>query len=302
MNFKAFQDFCEEFKIEYKTDEPMRNHTSFKIGGNADLFISVTNEQQLSGIIKITKSLNIPYFILGKGSNILVSDKGVEGVVISLLKMDEISVEGDNIVAFAGASLAAVCLTAAKNSLSGLEFAYGIPASVGGALFMNAGAYGGEISQAVSKAYYVDGNGEIGEISVEDMLLGYRTSIFKKGDMIITRVVFSLKSGDYRDINSSMNDYLNRRREKQPLEFPSAGSTFKRPQGYFAGQLIEQNGLKGYRVGGAAVSEKHAGFIINYDNATCDDVKKLIGYVSDTVYKNDKVRLEPEVIFVGRNK
>ena len=244
MDYKALCDFLNTKKIEYKLNEPMKNHTSFKIGGNADVFVSVRSEVELSLLIKTVKLQNIPYFILGKGSNILVSDSGIDGVVISLLNMESIEVNGETITAYAGASLARVCTEALNNSLSGLEFAYGIPGSVGGALFMNAGAYGGEMSQIVSKAFYITDDGENDEIDLKDMCLGYRTSIFKNSNMIISKVVFSLQKGDKIKINDSMNDFLKRRKDKQPLEYPSAGSTFKRPEGYFAGALIEQNGLR----------------------------------------------------------
>lgn len=300
MDFKAFEEFCNLEKIEYKSNEPMCCHTSFKIGGPADFFVSIADSSQLKKTVLKLKELGISYFILGKGSNLLVSDEGIEGAVISLLSMNKVEVLDDVIVADAGASLVSVCVAAANNCLTGLEFAYGIPASVGGALFMNAGAYGGEMVDVVLKAEYVDGNGNIGEISVDEMQLGYRTSIFKKSDKIITRVYYKLKKGEESEIRAAMEDFMGRRKSKQPLEFPSAGSTFKRPVGYFAGALIEQNNLKGFSIGGARVSEKHAGFVINYDNATCEDVKKLIAHIKDTVYKADNVELQPEVIFVGR--
>lgn len=300
MDFKAFEEFCALEKIEYKVNEPMCCHTSFKIGGPADFFSAVNSVSQLKKVILKLKELRIPYFILGKGSNLLVSDKGIEGVVISLLSMNNVEILDDVIVADAGASLASVCVASANNSLTGLEFAYGIPASVGGALFMNAGAYGGEMADVVLKAEFLDENGNLGEISAEEMNLGYRTSIFKKSDKIITRVYFKLNKGEETEIRAAMDDFMGRRKSKQPLEFPSAGSTFKRPVGYFAGALIEQNNLKGFSIGGAMVSEKHAGFVINYNNATCEDVKKLISHIKDTVYKADNVELLPEVILVGR--
>lgn len=300
MNYKAFEEFCNCEKIEYKLEEPMCCHTSFKIGGPADFFINVTSVELLQKALLKLAELKIPYFILGKGSNLLVSDKGVDGVVISLADLNEVTVDDNVISVGAGASLASVCITAAENSLSGLEFAYGIPASVGGALYMNAGAYGGEMAGVVIKADFVDKNGAIGEISAEEMKLGYRTSAFKHSDKIITRVYFKLEKGNKTEIRAAMDDFLGRRRTKQPLEYPSAGSTFKRPEGYFAGALIEKNNLKGVSIGGAMVSEKHAGFVINFGGATCEDVKKLIAHIKDTVYKADNVELEPEVIFVGR--
>lgn len=300
MDYKAFTDFCEQSKIEYRLNEPMKLHTSFKIGGPADVFVTVKNAEEFSLVIKKIKEMSLPYFTLGKGSNLLVSDKGIEAVVINTLAMNTVTVNGEEITAECGATVASVCVAAYENSLTGIEFAFGIPGAVGGSLYMNAGAYGGEMSQVVISAEYIDVNGEIKQISVKEMLLGYRTSIFKSEDMIITSVCFKLKKGDKKAIKNAMDDYLLRRKTKQPLEFPSAGSTFKRPEGHFAGALIEQNNLKGVSIGGAKVSEKHAGFVINYDNATCSDVLSLMEHIKDTVYKADGVELSPEVIFVGR--
>lgn len=299
MNYKVFEEFCEKNSIEYKKQESLKNHTSFKIGGPADIFVLPQNEEELCGIIKFVNGEHIPFFVIGKGSNLLVSDKGFEGVVISLSKFDNITVLEDTITAGAGASLCAVCVKAQQFSLEGIEFAYGIPGAVGGSLYMNAGAYGGEMSQVVKSARYVDENGEINDIKVEDMVLGYRTSIFKGKGLIITSVTFGLKSGEADEIQSRMDDFMGRRKAKQPLEYPSAGSTFKRPEGHFAGALIEKNQLKGTRVGGAMVSEKHAGFIINYDNASFKDVKELMALVTAKVFEKDGVTLEPEVILLG---
>lgn len=300
MENKTFENFCSLKKIEYKTDEPMCNHTSFKIGGPADFFVAVRNDDELCLVLKALKEYSVPYFILGKGSNLLVSDKGIEGAVISLSYMDGISVAGEEITAMAGASLASVCMVALDNSLMGLEFAYGIPGSVGGALYMNAGAYDSEMSQAVVSCEYATDDGQKRSINREDMQLGYRESIFRNQDMIITSVKFKLQKGRSEDIRARMEDYMERRKQKQPLEFPSAGSTFKRPEGHFAGALIEKNNLKGVSVGGAKVSEKHAGFLINYNGATSEDVKNLIKLVKETVLKADGIDLEPEVIFVGK--
>lgn len=290
----------DNLKIEYRQNEPMSEHTSFKLGGPADIFVTVDSKEKLSQAVKVLKDGNMPYLVVGKGSNLLVSDKGIEGAVLSLSKMDDITVDGEYITASAGASLAAVCVFAMNNSLSGLEFAFGIPASVGGAMYMNAGAYGGELSQRVVSAEYMDGDGNLKSISVEDMKLGYRTSIFKNSDMVIVSVTFKMEKDNKEDIKARMDDFMSRRRSKQPLEYPSAGSTFKRPVGYFAGALIEKNGLKGFRIGDAAVSEKHAGFVINLGSATCEDVKAVMSGVVQKVYENDGVKLEPEVIFVGR--
>ncbi len=300
MDLKAFTEFLEKEKIEYVCQEPMSLHTSFKIGGNADAFVFVKDFDELKKTVFYLKNSKIPYMVIGKGSNLLVSDKGIEGAVISLSKLDKISVSDDEITVGAGATLATLCKTALDNSLSGLEFAFGIPGAVGGAVYMNAGAYGGEMGDCIVSCDYLDNDGEIKTIKAEDMDLGYRTSIFKTNDKIILSAKFKLKKGDKSEIRSAMEDFLSRRKEKQPLEYPSAGSTFKRPEGYFAGALIEKNNLKGVSVGGAQVSCKHAGFVINTGNASAQDVLNLIEKIKDTVLENDKVELCPEVIFVGR--
>ena len=295
-----FLSFCKEQCIDIKQNEIMKNHTSFKIGGECDYFVIPKNSQQLKAVINKANELNLPVFVLGKGSNLLVSDSGIEGVVISMLGLNEIDVNGDEITAGAGVSVAALCVAALNNGLSGLEFAYGIPGSVGGGLYMNAGAYGGEFSDTVIKAEYLSYNGEIVTVDAKDMALGYRTSIFKQNGGIILSATFKLKQGESQKIKAAMDDFMDRRKTKQPLEYPSAGSTFKRPTGYFAGALIEENNLKGVSLGGAMVSEKHAGFVINYDNATANDVKGLMAKIQKTVKENNGVELEPEIIFVGR--
>ena len=300
MQFDLFIEAIEKEKIKYSENEPMRNHTSFKIGGNADVLIRVKNTEELKNTLILSKKYGVPSFVIGRGSNLLVSDGGIEGAVISLCDMDGIEADGERIICGAGASLSSVCRAACENSLTGLEFAFGIPGSVGGALYMNAGAYGGEMSYVVESAEYIDFDGNTGKIANAEMRLGYRTSVFMTCEKIITKVIFNLKKGDKKAILERMNELIKRRKQKQPLEFPSAGSTFKRPEGYFAGALIEKNGLKGAKIGGAMVSEKHAGFIINYDNASCNDVKSLIKQVQDKVYENDGVMLSPEVIFKGR--
>ncbi|MBE6786967.1 MAG: UDP-N-acetylmuramate dehydrogenase [Ruminococcaceae bacterium] len=295
-----FCKFCKDNNIPFKKNEIMKNHTSFKIGGKADFYVECCCDECLKAVVLECKKLELPYFIIGKGSNILVSDNGVEGVVISLCGFSELLLKDDVITVGAGVSLANLCNFALENSLSGLEFAYGIPGSVGGALYMNAGAYGGEMSQAVISAKSMDKDGNIREIAVGDMQLGYRKSIFKTNGEIILSVSFKLKKDNKNDIKARMDDFMSRRKDKQPLEFPSAGSTFKRPEGYFAGALIEKNNLKGVSVGGAMVSEKHAGFVINYNNATASDVKELMEKIKKIVKTNDGVDLEPEVIFIGK--
>ena len=300
MNLDKLIGKLSDAKIEYVKDEPMSRHTTFKIGGNADVLVKVKSSDELRQVLSLAKEFEIPYLVLGKGSNLLVSDKGIDGVVISLDGLDEIKISGNTVVCGAGASLRSVCLAVQKASLSGLEFAYGIPGTVGGALYMNAGAYGGEMSQVTVSATAVDKDGTEIVFSLTDMQLGYRTSVFKNSGLIITNVTFSLNDGNANEIKAAMDDFFGRRRDKQPLEYPSAGSTFKRPEGYFAGALIEQNNLKGVSVGGAQVSEKHAGFVINKGGATCDDVLSLIKKVQNVVKSADGVTLEPEVIFVGR--
>ncbi len=299
MNSENFESFLKLQKIEYKKNEPMCKHTSFKIGGPATFFIEVKNADELCLVFGALKECEMPHFIIGKGSNLLVSDKGIKGAVISLLNMDKVTVKGEEIVAESGASLASVCVAAWENSLTGLEFAYGIPGCIGGALYMNAGAYGGEMSYVVDSCEYVCENGQKGTIKLEDMKLGYRKSVFRGSGMVITSVKLKLKKGEKTEIRAAMDDFMDRRKQKQPLEFPSAGSTFKRPEGHFAGALIEKNNLKGVSVGGAMVSKKHAGFLINYNGATCEDVKGLMELVKNTVFQADGVVLEPEVIFVG---
>ena len=301
MNAEALADFLENENIEYRQNEPMRAHTTFKIGGEADIFIIPASPAALIYAVKKCNELEIPYFILGNGSNLLVSDGGIEGAVISLSGINGISSDGEKITCGAGAMLSSVCLKALSLSLTGLEFAYGIPGTAGGALYMNAGAYGGQMADVIESAECLTATGEIKNLKKEDMRLGYRSSVFKKGGLIIISLTLALKKGDKVEIKAEMDDLLNRRKQKQPLEYPSAGSTFKRPEGYFAGALIEKNGLKGLTVGGAQVSEKHAGFVINRGGATAADVKALIGKIQKKVFENDGVMLEPEVIFKGRN-
>ena len=300
MSIETLKGLLKENNIEFLENVSMKNHTTFKIGGSADLMVNVKNINEFKSAVKFAKAVSAPYFILGRGSNLLVSDNGIEGAVINTCAMEKIIVNGNEIICDAGVNLSKLCITAANNGLSGLEFAYGIPGTVGGALYMNAGAYDGEMSFVVLSAECLNEKGEVVTLLKSDMNLGYRTSIFKENKYPILNVKFKLFAGDTKEINAKMNTFIARRKEKQPLEYPSAGSTFKRPEGHFAGALIEENNLKGKTVGGAMVSEKHAGFIINYNNATADDVRNLINTVKQTVYENGGITLEPEVIFVGR--
>lgn len=299
MEKKAFFEAITEQNIEIKNNLPLRELTTFKIGGNAEYFISAKTADEVAFTVKAVKEYGLPLFVLGKGSNLLVSDKGIKGVVLNTCGLDDIRFEDETVICGAGLYLQKLCILVLEKELSGLEFAFGIPGSVGGALYMNAGAYGGEIADCVEWAKCIDKNGNIITLNRDEMSLSYRTSIFKNLGYIITEVAFRLKKGKREEIMAKMNDFMSRRKDKQPLEFPSAGSTFKRPEGHFAGALIEKNGLKGKRVGGAMVSEKHAGFVINYDNATSQDVKGLIKEIQNIVSEKDGVDLETEVIFVG---
>lgn len=284
-----------------KMDEPLKNLTSFKIGGPADALARVSTVDELIKIIRYAKDANIPYFLLGNGSNVLVSDKGYRGIIIQLSKDDvEVSVSGDTITADAGVTLSKLSQTAMNASLSGLEFASGIPGTLGGALFMNAGAYGGEMKQVVTKVKVLDTDSlHVIELSNEEMDFGYRHSILKEKNYIALGCEIKLSHSDKETIGADMRELALKRKEKQPLEYPSAGSTFKRPEGYFAGKLIEDAGLGGYSVGDAEVSEKHKGFVINKGNASAKDVRGLIDYVIKTVKEKSGVTLEPEVLFLG---
>ncbi len=296
-------DFLQQHDIEYKAGEPMKAHTTFKIGGAADVMITVRSVDELRLATAACRENNIPVMILGKGSNLLVSDDGIEGAVIALDgDFKEITVDGDTITCGTGVSLSKLCTVALENGLSGLEFAYGIPGTVGGAVYMNAGAYGGETKDVCFEATYLSPDGKTGVCSAGELDFSYRHSIFKTNSNIILFAKYKLTPDSKDAIKARMDDYMNRRRTKQPLEYPSAGSVFKRPKGAFAGTLIEQCGLKGKKVGGAQVSEKHAGFIINAGNATCDDVMNLVKLVQDTVRDETGYFLECEIIRTGRQR
>jgi len=282
-------------------DEPMARHTSFRIGGPADLYVMVRNTDQLIALRRMAAENEIPVMIVGNGSNLLVSDAGIRGIV-ARLDGEFCSVEyigKDMIRAGAGASLSNLCLAALEHGLTGVEFAWGIPGSIGGAAFMNAGAYGGELKDVVVEVEYVTADGELDQLTNEQCAFEYRGSIFQKSDCCVTAITVKLTDGDPEQIKATMDDILGRRKDKQPLDMPSAGSTFKRPVGHFAGGLIEQCGLKGCSVGGAQVSEKHAGFVVNKGGATCQDVLDLIRHIQDTVLAQTGVTLECEVRAIG---
>lgn len=287
----------EKAKIEYKLNEPMKNHTSFKIGGNAQVFIAPDSPEKCAEAIKLCNKFESEYIVIGKGSNLLVKDEGIDGVVICISNaMSDIKLNDNNtIYCQSGASLASVCSFALDNSLTGLEFAFGIPGNIGGAISMNAGAYGGEMKDIVSSCDYVDDAGNLKTISMDELDFSYRHSYFSDKKLCIVGATLKLNSGDKEKIRSTMAELLSRRKEKQPLEFPSAGSTFKRPEGSYASLLIDECGLKGFSVGDAQVSEKHAGFVINRGNASCKDVLKLMSEVKKIVFEKTGYVLEPEV-------
>lgn len=281
--------------LNIREQEPMAAHTTFRIGGPADLYVEWKSGAPIDEILKIIRASEHPLYILGRGSNILVRDEGVRGVVLNAAA-SEIACEGTKITADCGAGLASVASLALREGLTGFEFAAGIPGSVGGAVYMNAGAYGGEMTQVVRRSRYVTMDGVYGEIEGEDHQFGYRHSIYKEHpDWLILQVELELQKGDPAEIRAIMEDLAQRRRDKQPLNFPSAGSTFKRPTGYFAGKLVEDCGLKGCTIGGAQVSEKHAGFLINRGGATCDDMLRLVEHVQNTVRERFDVELECEI-------
>lgn len=280
-------------------NEPMKNHTSFKIGGNADYLVTPETKEQILDIKNICQENQLPFHIIGNGSNLLVSDDGVRGVVVKLGKnFSRCVVEGDTLTAQSGILLSKLANIALENSLSGMEFASGIPGTLGGAVYMNAGAYDGEMKDIVASTEYIDKNGEFCVVTGDEHKFSYRHSVFGSDDIILESKI-RLRSGDKENIIAYMRELNSRRKEKQPLEYPSAGSTFKRPEGYFAAKLIDDSGLRGYRIGGAMVSDKHCGFVINAGNATCDDVLRLMEHIKDVVMKKFNVELEPEVKILG---
>ncbi len=294
-------------------DEPMYIHTTFRVGGRAARFVSVKSTDEFTALLKILADEGVSYsntgssedgtssyYVTGNGSNILVSDAGYDGLIIDTSDMNELSTDGDVITAEAGVMLGRLAGAALEHELTGLEFASGIPGTLGGAVCMNAGAYGGEMKDVIESVTVFDRDlGEVRALTNEEMDFSYRHSVVKDRPYIVLSAVIRLSAGEHDEIEALMKDLNGRRREKQPLDYPSAGSTFKRPVGFFAGGLIEECGLKGYAVGGAAVSDKHAGFVINRDKATATDIYRLICEVREKVYADTGVRLEPEVVFLG---
>ena len=295
---EKIRDYLPDMTVE--RDVPMSRHTSFRIGGPARRMAFPESREQLVILLGLAEECGIRPFLLGRGTNLLVSDRGLDTLVIktaermtSIRRLDDVTLEAD-----VGVLLSRLAVYAQQAGLAGLEFAHGIPGSMGGAVCMNAGAYGGEMKDVVYSVSHITQNGDIGRTEAENLEFGYRTSVYRKNGCIITGAVFKLKKDDPEEIQNRMNDYMNRRSTKQPLEYPSAGSVFKRPEGAFAGALIEQCGLKGKTVGGAQVSEKHAGFIINKSKATADDVKQLVSEIQKTVENETGYKLECELIFL----
>ena len=287
-------------KEQILREEPMRLHTTFRIGGPAQFFVIPRTQEEAAAAVCLCRSEGAPYYIIGNGSNLLVSDKGYRGVVIQLFKeFSDINIEGTRIRAQAGASLAKIAAEALRAGLAGFEFAAGIPGTLGGACIMNAGAYGGEMKDVLLAVTVLTKDGEIREIPREELDMGYRTSRASREGWIVLGATIELARGDGKEIRAKMEDLKQRRTDKQPLEYPSAGSTFKRPEGYFAGKLIQDAGLKGLRVGDAMVSEKHSGFVVNCGNATAADVDGLIRLVQEKVREDSGITLEPEVRRLG---
>lgn len=285
-------------------DESMKKHTTMKVGGNAKCLVAPTNINEIVAVLKFSKENNIDVFVIGNGSNVIVDDFGIDGIVLKISnKFSNIEVNDDKITALAGASMPLVSLTAKNNGLSGLEFACGIPGTIGGGARMNAGAYGSEMSNVIEKIKYIDEDLNLKEILAKDCKFSYRHSIFSENTKnIILEVTYHLEHADKKDIEEKMEEYKNLRISKQPLEYPNSGSIFRRPEGYFVGKLVQDSGLKGKTIGGAQVSTKHTGFIVNIGNATCKDVKELIKFIQDTVFEKYNVKLETEVEFIGGNK
>ena len=296
--YEALVKVLDEDQI--KPEEPMKNHVTFRVGGPADFFVTPKNYEELSWVLKCCAKYEMPCYIMGNGSNLLVSDQGYRGVVIQLFRqLNDIQCEGNVIRAQAGALLSAVANRALEEKLTGFEFAAGIPGTLGGACMMNAGAYGGEMKDVLKSVAVLTREGERITLQKNELELGYRTSIIAKKNYIVLEAEIELEVGDAEEIKAVMDDLKERRTTKQPLEYPSAGSTFKRPEGYFAGKLIQESGLQGFQVGGAQVSEKHCGFVINKDQATAADIAELIRQVQDRVEEKFGVRLETEVKRLG---
>lgn len=301
VNFKTIEKYIDGSKVRY--DEPMSKHTTLKVGGNADVFVLPESVEDVVNVLRFAKENNIPVTVIGNGSKLLVLDKGIRGLVIKLSsKFANVEIDGESLTVSAGMSLPRLAIIAKDNALSGLEFAAGIPGNVGGAVYMNAGAYGSEMSSVIEEVTYVDENLNVQTVSNEECKFGYRTSMFRESKYVILSTKLKLKAGNKEEIEALMKTNNEARKSKQPLEYPNAGSTFKRPEGYFVGKLIDDLGLKGYKIGDAQVSTKHSGFIVNTGNATASDVLRLINYIKEKVLEINGVELHEEIIVLGEGE
>ena len=301
VEYNKIKEYIDESKVRF--NEPMEKHTTLKVGGPADILVLPENVQDVIDAMEFAKKYEVTVTVIGNGSKLLVLDGGIRGLVIKLgSKFSNAVVDGEYITAEAGLSMPRLAILAKDNGLAGLEFASGIPGYLGGGVFMNAGAYGGELSNVIEEVTYLDKNNEVKTLTKEELEFGYRKSFFKnhkEEGNIILQAKFKLAQGNKEEIEAKMKENNDSRKSKQPLEYPNAGSTFKRPEGYFVGKLIDDLGLKGYRIGGAEVSTKHSGFIVNVDHAKAKDVKDLIDYIKEKVFEANKVKLEEEIIILG---
>lgn len=299
---KKIEEIIDISKIRY--NENMKKHTTIRIGGDAKCMVLPTEIDDIIKTVKFAKENDIDYFVIGNGSDLVVADEGIDGIVIKIGSgFDKVEVNGEEITAYAGCTMPKFAQIAKKESLTGFEFACGIPGTIGGGVRMNAGAYGSEIANVVEEITYLDENSNICKIKKEDAKFGYRQSIFGMNkDYIVLSAKFVLKKGNIKDIEEKMKEFTTARKSKQPIEYPNAGSTFKRPEGYFVGKLVQDAGLRGYRVGNMQVSTKHTGFIVNLGDATCKEVKQIIKDIQETVYEKFGVKLETEIQFIGGEK
>ena len=299
--YKGLEDILDKDSIKY--NEPMKKHTTMKVGGPCDCMVEPSSIEEIQKVLEYVKENNIKYYIMGNGSNLLVKDEGVHALIIKIAnKFSGFEVNGEHIKAYSGCSVPKLSQIAKENSLSGLEFACGIPGSVGGGIRMNAGAYGSEMVNVVEKVGFLDENGNLNEIDGKDANFTYRHSMFVENpEYVVVYAIYKLQKGNKEEISRVMEENMNSRKQKQPIEYPNFGSVFKRPEGYFVGKLVDDCGLKGYKIGGAQVSTKHSGFMINIGDATCKDVLDLIEYVKEKVYEKFNVKLQEEVVILGGN-
>lgn len=299
--YKGLEDILDKDSIKY--NEPMKKHTTMKVGGPCDCMVEPSSIEEIQKVLEYVKENNIKYYIMGNGSNLLVKDEGVHALIIKIAnKFSGFEVNGEYIKAYSGCSVPKLSQIAKENSLSGLEFACGIPGSVGGGIRMNAGAYGSEMVNVVEKVGFLDENGNLKEIDGKDAHFTYRHSMFVDNPQyVVVYAIYKLVKGNKEEISKIMEENMNSRKQKQPIEYPNFGSVFKRPEGYFVGKLVDECGLKGYKIGGAQVSTKHSGFMINIGDATCKDVLDLIEYVKEKVYEKFNVKLQEEVVILGGN-